>query len=335
MKDRDDRAAIMLRQLGNSGVPLERAEQVAARRARLVPALSAFADAEMGKASRRPRGRRTLALGAAVAALTLGIAAFFVLRHGPPEPTLQAKEGTVRVLHGGSELGARVPQALAAADLLETLDGTAEVNLVTGAVVDLGEQSRIELTAVERRAGTVSERVRLSSGRVSVRVPKLPQGSELSIGTPDATVTVHGTAFTVEVKKTEGGALATTVVVTEGRVAVDSGERHMLLGPGSHWTSAPRAPDTAPAIPTAAPSSAVPAASASAASASVASRRSTLGTENELFRAALAADRAGNEERTLALVERLLRSYPDTPLGGEARALQAQARQKLGRGATP
>ena len=55
---------------------------------------------------------------------------------------------------------------------------------------------------------------------------------------------------------------------------------------------------------------------------------STLRAQNELFRAAMAADKAGNPGQVIALTERLLRSYPDTPLAAEARALALTARRK-------
>ncbi|HEX4341615.1 MAG TPA: FecR domain-containing protein [Polyangiaceae bacterium] len=323
MNDSDDRADLALRRLGTSAVPVESAEHVAARRARLVPALTAFADAET-HAERRPRWKRAFAVGVATAALAAGVAAFVVSRATERGPVLGASRGTVHVVHDGSDVTASAPRALAAADLLETLDGTAEVNLATGAVVELAAQSRLELTAVKRVASTISERVQLAAGRVSVRVPKLHDGSQLVIGTPDATVTVHGTAFTVDVSKSPTGEITTTVVVTEGRVGVDSGERHLLLGPGSHWSSAPRTVETQPAA--AATSSAPPDVAPS--SSGGAAHPSTLRTENELFRAAMAAERTGDPARALALTERLLRSYPDTPLAGEARALADEARRR-------
>jgi hypothetical protein len=322
-----------LRRLGTSAVPLELAEVAAARRARLLPALSAFADAEMARAARRPRFHRVAAAALAAAALLAGGAVYFGARHSPREVTLEAKRGTVRVVHRGaaSDVSADLPRALSEADLLETLDGTAEVSLVTGAVVDLSAQSRLELSAVERNTGALSEHVRVSSGKVSVHVPKLPAGSKLSVATPDATVTVHGTAFTVEVTRAPDGAAATTVVVTEGRVAVDSGGREIFLGPGSRWTSATRA-EPIPSSTAAAPPPAGETAPGAPPPSAPAARRSTLRAENELFRAAMAADRDGKPDQVIALTERLLRSYPDTPLAAEARSLALAARRKRASG---
>jgi len=334
---RNDESEGALRKLATSAVPVERAERIADRRARLVPALSAFADVQMEKAARRPAFRRAVWVAAAALVGLGGVALFFVLR-SDAHATLRASEGTVRLVHDGvaSSAPARAPLPLAEADLLETLDGTAEVSLVTGAVVDLGARSRVELSAVDRSAGAVSERLVLSAGRVDVHVPKLRSGSKLTIGTPDAVVTVHGTAFSVEVTQAKEGSLATTVVVTEGRVSVDSGGRQLLLGPGSHWSSAPRPSSSAqkpvetPPVEIG-PSSASPSAPAS----SAAAPRSTLGAENDLFRAAMAARRDGDPEKVVALTERLLHAYPGTPLGSDARALRTEALEKLGRGPAP
>jgi hypothetical protein len=314
---------------------VERAERIADRRARLVPALSAFADVQMEKAARRPAFRRAVWVAAAALLGLGGVASFFVTR-SDALPTLRASEGTVRLLHDGVTKSAQAgaPLPLAEADLLETLDGTAEVSLVTGAVVDLSARSRVELSAVDRSAGAVSERLVLSVGRVDVHVPKLRSGSKLTIGTPDAVVTVHGTAFSVEVTRAKEGALATTVVVTEGRVSVDSGGRQLLLGPGSHWSSAPRPSSSAPTM-IETPPVAIGPSSPSSDPASSAARRSTLGAENDIFRAAIAASRDGDPEKVVVLTDRLLKTYPGTPLASDARALRAEALVKLGRGPTP
>jgi hypothetical protein len=336
--DRDDDADPALRKLATSAVPVERAEWIAERRERLVPALTAFTDVQMEKVARRPAFLRVMWVAAAALVGLGGVAWFFAGRSPVQSATLRASEGTVRVLHGGvaSNSEARAPLPLAEADLLETLDGTAEVCLVTGAVVDLSARSRVELSAVDRAGGAVSERLLLSEGRVDVHVPKLRSGSKLTIGTPDAIVTVHGTAFSVEVTRAREGLLATTVVVTEGRVAVDSGGRQLLLGPGAHWSSASRPSSSAPKpieMPPVAigPSSAA----ASGSPSSAAARRSTLGAENELFRAAMAARRDGDPEKVVVLTERLLETYPGTPLGSDARSLRTEALEKLGRGPTP
>jgi hypothetical protein len=295
----------------------------------------------MARGERKSHWRR-LATAFVAAALVLGAAAAFVVsRNERSALMLAGPAGGVRILHDGVSTDGEpgVPRRLAATDVLETLNGTAEVRLVSGAVVELAAQSKIDLAAEERHADAVTEKVRLSLGRVGIRVPKLRPGSTLMVATPDATVTVHGTAFTVEVTKTKAGSFSTDVTVYEGRVAVDSGGRQLLLGPGSHWPSAVTttpaaassgAADTLPGSD----SAGAPSSSSSSAAARTA-KRSTLRAENALFRAAMSARREGQPKKTIALIDQLLRSYPDTPLEGEARALEAEARQKLEVPATP
>ncbi len=58
--------------------------------------------------------------------------------------------------------------------------------------------------------------VRLTSGRVDLRVPRLPRGATVQVKTPDATVLVRGTRFSVA--RAHG---ATTVSVQQGKVWVE------------------------------------------------------------------------------------------------------------------
>jgi TolA-binding protein len=154
------------------------------------------------------------------------------------------------------------------------------------------------------------------------------------VGTPDALVTVHGTAFTVEVTRGPGGSHATSVTVTEGRVSVENEGRQLLLGPGSHWSSIPT--EVAPIAPAPAPMAPENAAPArSGAPGGTTARHSTLGAENELFRAAMAASAAGDAKKAIALSEQLLRTYPDSPLASETHVLEAEARSKLGSSPKP
>ena len=86
--DRNDEAHQALRKLASSAVPVERAERIADRRARLLPALSAFADVQMEKAARRPVFRRTVWVAAAVllAAIVAGLRHASLPFTGTPAP---------------------------------------------------------------------------------------------------------------------------------------------------------------------------------------------------------------------------------------------------------
>src|SRR5207247_1711451 len=85
------------------------------------------------------------------------------------------------------------------------------------------------------------EQVRFDVGVVHVRVPRMPEGHTFSIKTPDAEVTVHGTAFTVEVGRTGDGP-STHVRVSEGIVSVASAGEEVRLTAGMQWPPAEKSP---------------------------------------------------------------------------------------------
>jgi hypothetical protein len=174
----------------------------------------------------------------------------------------------------------------------------------------------------------VDERVSLSTGKILVRVPKLGPG-RLVVGTPHAEITVHGTVFEVTVQATSASDPAyTTVSVTEGRVSVASNGREIFLTPGASWSSARTAEATPP---TGVAIEAGAAAARRDGDGDGRIKRSTLRAENELYKAALAARRAGDAKRTIELVDELLRRYPGSPLESAARDERARA-EDIGRG---
>ncbi len=67
--------------------------------------------------------------------------------------------------------------------------------------------------------------IRLTAGRLGLRVPKLPRGGRVEIITPDARVRVVGTQFTVQ----RGQQPQTTVTVTEGVVWVTPSGRNRRI----------------------------------------------------------------------------------------------------------
>lgn len=87
-----------------------------------------------------------------------------------------------------------------------------EALLACGAVIDLGQA---RATLVENVAD--GAQVALESGRVVVRVPKLPVGGRLEVRTDETVIRVKGTAFAVD----KIAADATVVQVFEGVVEVE------------------------------------------------------------------------------------------------------------------
>jgi hypothetical protein len=342
-------------------VSVESADRVQARRERLTLRLSAFTDDVWARTPRRSRRLRIAMSAVAAVILTASLCMLawralrtdtMAARDAEGGAVVRASEGAVRIRHAGAPTDAVVaeqapfPLNLGAQDRIETTDGHADVNLASGAVVALDAATELELGAVQRSPGTISERIELVAGKISVKVPKLSAGSRLVVGTPHSTITVHGTAFVVEVQRTsDGNESFTTVSVTEGRVSVEREGREVFLGPGTQWSSRGRPASAVgsgelPSVPsgegggeTASGSEArSPRADLTAAPPKVGSlavRNSTLPQENLLLRSAMRARRDGDPKRALELIARLLRTYPASPLGPEARVERTRALSDL------
>lgn len=214
---------------------------------------------------------------------------------------------------------------LASGDGLRTLaHAQAELETQAGVRLELGSASELSLTAIE--PGRKWTRVSLGHGRLDVRVPPLTHGAAFSVVTPQATVTVHGTAFVVEVAKSSDGSSHTCVRVSEGAIVVRHASGADTVLAGGTWGCHEAHPSNAAltALAPAAKVSGSPATDPSPrrerSARSAATEASTLGTEAGLLQKALGAERAGDfdtAERTLAT---LLRLYPNSIVAPEARA---------------
>ncbi|WP_437287486.1 FecR domain-containing protein [Sorangium sp. So ce406] len=209
--------------------------------------------AERGaRAARRPplRGPAT-ALAAVLAAVVLS--EVVVLRARPPAPAaarVTALQGSVEIASGGATRSppslALVP--LASEDELRTGEqATASASLATGATIEVGPSTRVRFTSTGAGQDRSDDVVALERGRVSVAVPPLAAGMTLSVRTPDTTITVHGTRFSVERLVGPAGEPAETrVSVVEGRVAVRHGAVERFVGRGETWSSRGAEPGVAP-----------------------------------------------------------------------------------------
>jgi len=338
--DADRRTNRALRNLGATAVPEEDGVRLEARRDRVVPALERFAADGFAARARKKRVQTRIALAISVAAAALvglGVGTWRARTTATASgsPALRSTEGDVRIERDGRALGvaSSMPFALGAHDRVETHDGRASVSLVTRATVDLEPRSELELFAPERDTARIDEKIALIGGKIGVRVPKLGAGSRLQVDTPDAIVTVHGTAFSVEVEPgATAGTTVTTVAVTEGRVSVKSAGREIFLDPGATWSSLPvaqPAPETDPEEGDAEPENVFSGAARAYA------KRSTLGEENALFRDAISARRAGDPRHAVELLNQLLTRYPTSPLAAEARAARAGALEAMTGAARP
>lgn len=166
---------------------------------------------------------------------------------------------------------------------------------------------------------------RLGTGAVEVHVAKLKAGERFVIVTPDAEVEVRGTRFRVAVIPVPAGdgcrhGSVTRVSVTEGIVAVRSLGQESRVPAGAGWPAdcferlAPIAPSPAVGLRAAPKRETPPRPSAVESAPPDDLSPSTLGIENDLFRAALKAANGGDRRDALQLLDVLLARFPASPL---------------------
>jgi len=350
----------LLRRLSTSVVPIEDAARAEARRDHIVARLAELVPTLPARRRQRRRFRGAALLSAAAAlALVVGLLAArqrspSASRHPDPSSAVLAVEGSVQIIHRSAEVTAlpREQVSVGSADEIVTGQaGRARASLASGTEVDIEPESRLRFRASEDDAKGVvalgpgsAEGVILSAGRVRVRVPKLGPTRSFAVATPEATIIVHGTAFSVE--RSAGSAddpPRTMVDVSEGSVAVRRNGAEVVLHAGDHWSSpgSPAAePDEAKSIdrqpsqldPTSnKPRSALStprvagAAARSAADAVGSDKSSTLAAENRLLQTAMAARQQGDPRRAAELAGELVRRYPASPLVEEARVERMRA----------
>ncbi len=340
MTERKRRVEDLLESMGRMVVPV--ADESEAEREQVIDALNSRLDLARTTGSATRARRWLFASAAAALCLSTGLAFAHFRRAEAP-------------LRGAS---AQAPQSVVfkRGDAVHTDTGETRAGLLeNGAQVKLGAGTDLTVSAL--LPGT--DELVLDRGRVDLSVPKLHSGHTLSVTTPDSTVTVRGTRFSVEVV-IEGSRAITSVEVTQGSVWVRQGDARLVLEAGSHWSSrapeASRAPSeqSAASAPTEAvsPTSSTPSPSAAArpevsAARSSASRsasptpadahplsaaeQSTLAQENDLYQAASRASREGNDALAIADLNNLLTRYPNSPMAQNARVDRFRALNRSGR----
>jgi hypothetical protein len=289
-------------------------------------------------ATRRLRRRVTAAAGAATAV----VAAVALMVSGPwssPKPAgrpdhdlpLAARPslvtggqsaGSMTTAGGGAEPLAPghgwIPDERLQTDVLPVTLAAAD-----GTTIALQPRSDLKLLRAD------AERwMRLGSGAVSVHVAKLTTGERFVILTPDTQVEVRGTRFHVALVPPAGDCghgTPTRVVVDEGVVVVRSSQGEVRVTAGASWPTgcAPSrgasssSPSIRPPTQTKRPPQAAP--SMKAAPPTDTSVReevapSTLATENDLFSAALKAERSGDRRTAAHLLDVLVARFPKSPL---------------------
>jgi ferric-dicitrate binding protein FerR (iron transport regulator) len=324
----------LLAPMRDGPVALSSADEVSARRERLLPALRA-AVGQVPVRRRRVQRARALgvAVGAAAAASLLLLGAQRLA--APATPTLRVEPLRVQAL--GPEPvtfidadGARtelvvVSELTAPGEIVAPQGAWSRVSTQRGVRVDLAPSTRLRVTAAASQQPNARGGLRLEQGEVHCRVPRLGTRDQFTIETPDARVVVHGTVFSV---RFGGGARRGTCVrVQEGKVEVQQRGSSVLLGAGAEWGCEPE-----PATVTAAPkleariepgaaklALAHKGASAARRSPAVRVPEGTLDRENALLAAALFAERQGDLAQAQKLFTELLAKHPRSPLVPEAR----------------
>jgi hypothetical protein len=215
---------------------------------------------------------------------------------------------------------------------------SAHIRANSGVEVDVLEDTALALDGLDPRAGALH----LYGGAIRCQVPRLPTGQTFSVVTPEATVIVHGTVFSIDVRPRgpfshgrSGFGKRTTVKVDEGVVVVRYPSGEVTLTASQSWTNPPldSAPEPEPssAAPSGEPapkSSAAPRPTPRRTTSAPAPELGTLDEETRLLRSGLAAERSGDLARAAASFEQLLARYPDSPLVPDAKAALGRVRAR-------
>jgi hypothetical protein len=336
-------------------VPADSPAQSTATRARVVDVVVRTMLSSKSRTSVRRRWAMRMGLGAAAAAVL--IAAVALGRSRWPSPSflarLHAKPAASVVL--GREFAAPAESSSAAGVSSSSQIATDHVTssrlqLVSGVEVVVGPETRLALPS-EKDTQLLREELVLESGILQVRVPKLPKGALFSIRTPNAVVSVHGTAFSVEVTKSGASEVPQTrVIVTEGVVSVQHAGHELLLDAGSEWTSAVANPPVAthdvpsaskpgpfkPASPThedrraASPERPSPEHKAGNVRGASGVDPTELANQNRLFAEAMSARDRGDGAHAVALLEDFVRKYPVCPLTEDAYVARFRVLSRMG-----
>lgn len=327
---------------------VESPELSEARLQRIVPRLEVFTQ-EVLTAKRR---RRTWARGSwLLAALATGVGAGMLYGRFEDE---NAKD-SVTVAGDLVQVGDRDERTLLSGNLkaaplgrVETGELGASISTVEGLDLELGPQTSARVGQLGGRAER--QRVHLEAGSIRCHVPKLGDAREFSVVTPDALVIVHGTRFSVEVHPDEAGVAHTCVRVSEGRVSVQGHQgapvflerggqfgcggdsAHVLDAIATEGVSDLVVGDELPTASESAPGSESRKGAGTVGKPGVRETQTTgtLSEETRLLQAAVRAEQKGDVDVAQSYLDRLLATYPRSPLAQDARLMRQRlsARQE-------
>ncbi len=335
----------MKREEGRIGVLAELGEVAAPERSVAADEAGAarFSSSVQALKGRRARPRRRLVRAAAVgaglavaAALAVTLGSRSTERGKPASPDEVASTSSVEIETQESE-----PTRIVDAEGREWLETTGEdtvvVRMVSGARAMVGPSSKAWCWSEPTPSW-----LHLELGQVDVSVPHLRLGQSLTVHTPNASVIVHGTAFTVQVIGMDPP--VTTVVVREGTVEVREGGSFTFVHAGEVWRSGSRGSASPKATSEAVVATPGPPVASSRTedrrqnapvarrlTASTSAGESSLARENALFREANEAKQRGDFETSQSVLANLLSEFPRSPLRASALVERAFALSRLGR----
>jgi ferric-dicitrate binding protein FerR (iron transport regulator) len=299
--------------------------------------------------------RRRQGAWLALAALVGSVCVLWVFFRTPDNLRVAVAPEGVRLVSGAASLsrgGVLAPLDASPLDgslgepiLVTRADQSAEFRLSSATALKLEAASEVGLERRETPRG-FEERVRLRTGAVALRVPKLGERGKILVETSDSSIEVHGTQFSVRWVERPPLASFTLVQVKEGKVLVRSkdGTSRFLIT-GEEWRSGAEippvvAPEATPEVPPPAPpavkaaSAPLPKPKAAAASApepSVAVSASDLAAQNRLLEGAELARKSGMPALALERLDTLMQRYPDAELAHNARVQRFRLLWSMGR----
>jgi FecR protein len=327
----------LLAELRDGPVLLSAQPELEARRTRLLPKLRARVRMVPASQKRQRRVRALYGAGLAASSLLLGAALFLHWSAREAAPLLlQAQGPGAMFAHDGS---GEAPALVALNNPVRVepkgelfVSSRSSLTTPAGVEVELAGQTRVGLDSLAL-AGPVSE-LRLIQGQVSCHVPHLGKAGSFSVITPNTTVIVHGTRFSVAAQGKD--ATMACVRVSEGLVEVRNGATRTLLSAGQEWgcdtgeaatgDTEQRAADAANALRSAEDATAATQPlpqehkrpGPRAAQPDKATPSGTLAQENQLMARALSAERRGDVVRARELYGKLLADFPASVFAPEA-----------------
>ncbi len=240
--------------------------------------------------------------------------------------TLAEVQGTVSRWEAGRRIAlvaAREPQAVStASELVTEASSNVRVRSSSGLDLALFENSRLSLTGLGQAATSVS----LLAGSIRCDVPHVLGNQPFSVQTPQGSVIVEGSVFSVFVSAFADGA-GTCVKVERGEVLMKTAASSSRVGAGQSWGCEHASQSVASAAGQPASSAKAPKGALRANPQHPAT--GTLDEENRLFQTGLAAERRGELAAASAAFGELLTKYPASPVAGEALAARARVIKEL------